>query len=72
MTVRSVSQFGAPARAASLALLALGLGIGIVLGMPLVRCAALIFGTGFDTAVSEFVRRRISFGEAAVYQVAIA
>jgi hypothetical protein len=48
------------------------LGIGIVVGMPLVRCAALAFGARFDTAVSDFVRCRISFGEAAVYEVAIA
>jgi len=72
VTVRSVSRFGALARAASLAMFALGLGIGIVVGMPLVRCVALTFGARFDTAVSDFVRRRISFGEAAVYEVAIA
>jgi hypothetical protein len=72
VTVRTVSRFGALARAASLALFALGLGIGIVVGMPLVRCAALAFGARFDTAVSDFVRCRISFGEAAVYEVAIA
>ena len=50
----------------------LGLGIGIVVGMPLIGCAALAGGARFDTAVSDFVRRRISFGEAAVYEAAIA
>jgi hypothetical protein len=55
-----------------LAIFALGLGIGIVVGMPLIRCAALALGARFDTAVSDFVCRRISFGEAAVYEVAIA
>ena len=72
VTVRSVSRFGAPARAASLALFALGLGIGIVVGMPLIRFAALACGARFDTVVSDFVRRRISFGEAAVYEATIA
>jgi hypothetical protein len=72
VTVRSVSRIGALARAASLAIFALGLGIGIVVGMPLIRCAALALGARFDTAVSDFVCRRISFGEAAVYEVAIA
>jgi hypothetical protein len=72
VTVRSVSRIGALARAASLAIFAVGLGIGIVVGMPLIRCAALALGARFDTAVSDFVCRRISFGEAAVYEVAIA
>ena len=72
VTVRSVRRFGALAQAASLATFVLGLGIGIVVGMPLIRCAALACGTRFDTAVSDFVRRRISLGEAAVYEVAIA
>jgi hypothetical protein len=72
VTVRSARRFGALAQAASLGTFVLGLGIGIVVGMPLIRCAALIGGARFDTAVSDFVRRRISFGEAAVYEVAIA
>jgi hypothetical protein len=73
VTVRSISLFGALAHAAGLATFALGLGIGIVVGMPLIRCVALACGARFDTAVNDFVRRRISFGEAAVYdQVAIA
>ena len=50
----------------------LGLGIGIVVGLPLIGCAALAGGARFDTAVSGFVRRRISFGGAAVYEAAIA
>ena len=72
VTVRSARRFGALAQAASLATFVLGLGIGIVVGMPLIRCAALAGGAWFDTAVSDFVRRRISFGEAAVHEVAIA
>jgi hypothetical protein len=72
VTVRSVRRFGPLAQAASLAMFVLGLGIGIVVGMPLIRCAALACGPRFDTAVSDFVRRRISFGKAAVYEVAVA
>jgi hypothetical protein len=72
VTVRSVRRFGALAQAVSLATFALGLGVGIVVGMPLIRCAALVCGARFDTAVSDFVRRRITFGEAAVYEVVIA
>ena len=71
-TVRSARRFGALAQAATLATFVLGLGIGIVVGMPLIGCAALAGGARFDTAVSDFVRRRISFGEAAVYEAAIA
>ena len=71
VTVRSVRRFGPLAHAASLATFVLGLGIGIVVGMPLIRCAALACGARFDTAVSDFVRRRISFGKAAVYEVAV-
>ena len=70
--VRSVRRFGPLAQAASLATFVLGLGIGILVGMPLIRCAALVCGARFDTAVSDFVRRRISFGKAAVYEVAVA
>jgi hypothetical protein len=73
MTVRSLRRFGALAHAAGLVTFALGLGIGIVVGMPLIRCVAVVGGTRFDTAVNDFVRRRISFGEAAVHdEVAIA
>jgi hypothetical protein len=60
------------AQAASLATFVLGLGIGIVVGLPLIGCAALAGGARFDTVVSGFVRRRISFGAAAVYEAAIA
>jgi len=72
VTVRAARRFGALAQAASLATFVLGLGVGIVVGMPLIRCVALAGGERFDTAVSDFVRRRICFGEAAVYEVAIA
>ena len=71
-TVRSARRFGALAQAASLATFVLGLGIGIVVGMPLIGCAALAGGARFDTVVGGFVRRRISFGGAAVYEAAIA
>ena len=71
-TVRSARRFGALAQTATLATFVLGLGIGIVVGMPLIGCAALAGGARFDTAVTDFVRRRISFGEAAVYEEAFA
>jgi hypothetical protein len=71
-TVRSARRFGALAQTATLATFVLGLGIGIVEGMPLIGCAALAGGARFATAVSDFVRRRISFGEAAVYEEAFA
>jgi len=71
-TVRSARRFGALARAATLATFVLGLGTGIVVGMPLIGCVALAGGTRFDTVVGGFVRRRISFGAAAVYEAAIA
>jgi hypothetical protein len=71
-TVRSARRFGALARAATLAMFVLGLGTGIVVGMPLIGCVALAGGARFDTAVGGFVRRRISFGAAAVYEAAIA
>ena len=67
-TVRSARQFGAVAQAASLAMFALGLGIGIVVGLPLIGCAALAGGARFDSGVRGFVRRRISFGEPAFYE----
>ena len=72
MTVRSARRFGALAQAASLATFVLGLGIGIVVGMPLIRCVALAGGARFDTAMGDFVRRRISFGGAPVHEAAIA
>lgn len=43
-TVRSARRVGSLAQAASLATFVLGLGIGIVVGMPLIRCAALAGG----------------------------
>jgi hypothetical protein len=61
-TVRSARRLGAVAQAASLAAFVLGLGIGIVVGMPLIGCAALAGGARFDAVVDGFVRRRISFG----------
>src|SRR6478752_6198457 len=64
-TVRSVRRFGWLAQAASVAMFVLGLGVGIMVGMPLVRCVALACGARFETAVNDFVHRRISFGEAA-------
>ncbi|MBO0864109.1 MAG: hypothetical protein J2P16_03450 [Mycobacterium sp.] len=70
--VRSARRFGAVAQAASLTTFVLGLGVGILVGMPVIGCAALAGGVRFDTAVSDFVRRRISFGGAAVYEAEIA
>jgi hypothetical protein len=70
--VRSSRRLGAVAQAASLATFVLGLGIGIVAGMPLIGCAALAGGARFNTAVGEFVHRRISFDEAAHDEAAIA
>ena len=49
-----------------------GLGIGIVVGLPLIGCAALAGGARFDAMVGGFVRRRISFGGAAAYEAASA
>jgi hypothetical protein len=71
-TVRSARRLGTVAQAASLATFVLGLGFGIVIGLPLIGCAALAGGGRFDTLVSGFVRRRISFGGAAVHEAAIA
>ena len=47
-------RFGALAQAASLATFVLGLGIGIVVGMPLIGCAALAGGARFDTVRAWF------------------
>ena len=71
-TVRSSRRFGALAQVATLATFVLGLGIGIVVGMPLIGCAALAGGARFDTLVDGFVRRRISFGREAIHEAAIA
>ena len=47
--------------------------IGIVVGMPLIGCAApLAGGARFDTVVSGFVRRRITFAGAPAHEAAIA
>jgi hypothetical protein len=67
-TVRSAQRFGAVVQATSLATFVLGLAIGIVVGLPLIGCAALAGGARFDAVVDGFVRRRISFGGAAVYE----
>jgi hypothetical protein len=69
--VRSARRFGAVAQTASLTTFVLGLGIGIAVGMPVIGGAALAGGARFDTVVGDFVRRRISFGEAAVYEAVI-
>jgi len=71
-TVRSARRFGALAQAASLATFVLGLATGIVVGLPLVGCAALAGGARFNALVDGFVRRRISFGGAAVDEAATA
>jgi hypothetical protein len=71
-TVRSARRFGAVAQTASLAIFVLGLAISIVAGLPLVGCAALAGGARFDALVGGFVRRRISFGGAAVSEAASA
>jgi hypothetical protein len=71
-TVRSARRLGAVAQAASLAAFVLGLGIGIVVGLPLIGCAALAGSARFDAMADGFVRRRISFGGAAVYEAVIA
>jgi hypothetical protein len=70
--VRSTRRLGAVAQVASLATFVLGVGIGIVAGMPLIGCAALAGGARFNTAVGQFVHRRISFDEAADDDAAIA
>jgi hypothetical protein len=71
-TVRSAGRLGAVAQTASLAIFVVGLGIGIVVGLPLIACAALVGGSRFDRSVRAFVRRRISFGDAVVNQAATA
>jgi hypothetical protein len=64
-TVRSARRHGTVVHAASLASFVLGLAIGIVVGLPLIGCAALAGGARFRRAVDGFVRRRISLGKAA-------
>jgi hypothetical protein len=71
-TVRSARRFGTVTQAASLTTFVLGLGIGILVGMPVIGCAALAGGARFDTVVGDFVRRRISFSGSAVYEAEIA
>lgn len=61
-TVRSARRAGSIAHAASLALFVLGLAIGIVVGLPVIGCAALVGGARFDRVVDGLVRRRISIG----------
>jgi hypothetical protein len=71
-TVRWARRFGAVAQAASLATFVIGLGTGIVVGLPLIGCAAIAGGARFDTAVRNFVRQGISFGGPALREAAIA
>jgi hypothetical protein len=70
-TVRFTRRLGAVAQAASMAMFVLGLGIGILVGLPLIGCAALAGGARFDTGVRDLVGRRIAFGGPAVYEAAI-
>jgi hypothetical protein len=70
--VRSAQRLGAVVQAASLATFVLGLVIGIVVGLPLIGCAALAGGARFDALVDGFVRRRVSFGGAAVHEAVTA
>jgi hypothetical protein len=71
-TVRSARRFGALAQAVTLVTFVLGLGIGIMVGMPLIGCAALVGGARFVTAVGGLVRRQIAFGGTAVFEAATA
>jgi hypothetical protein len=43
-----------------------------VVGLPLIGCAALAGGARFDALVDGFVRRRVSFGGAAVHEAVTA
>jgi hypothetical protein len=65
-TVRSAQRFGTIVHAASLATFVLGLGVGIVVGLPLIGCAALVGGARFGAGVDRLVRQRISIGGAAL------
>ncbi|OBF15450.1 hypothetical protein A5725_04465 [Mycobacterium kubicae] len=60
-TARSMRRFGSTADAASLIAFALSLGIAIVIGLPLIGCAAVVGGERFAIRVRGFVYRRISF-----------
>jgi hypothetical protein len=60
-TVRSMRRFGSAAHAASLITFVLSLGIAIVIGLPLIGCAAVVGGERFATRVRGFVYGRISF-----------
>lgn len=71
-TVRSAGRFGTLAQTASLAIFVVGLGIGIAVGLPLIAIVALVGGARFDRGVTAFVRRRISFGDAAANQAVTA
>jgi hypothetical protein len=64
--VRSARRFGAVAQAASLTMFVLGLSVSIVVGLPLIGCAALVGGARFAAVVDGFVLRRISIDRAAV------
>jgi hypothetical protein len=66
--VRAAQRFGPVVRGASLVMFVLGLGIDIVVGLPLIGCAALVGGARFDAMVSDLVRRRLSFDAAAVHE----
>ena len=71
-TVRSMRRFGVAAHAASLITFALGLGIAIVVGLPLIGCAAVVGGGRFAARVRGFVYPRISFDLPVFDEVAIA
>lgn len=65
-TVRSAQRRGAVVHAASLASFVLALAIGIVVGLPLIGCAALVGGGRFRGAVNQRVQPRIRGDDAAV------
>lgn len=71
-TVRSTRRFGGVAVAASLTAFVLSLGTAIVVGLPLIVCAALVGGARFADRVREFVYGRISFALPAVDDVVTA
>jgi hypothetical protein len=68
-TVRSMHRFGAGAHAASLVTFALSLGIAIVIGLPLLACAAVVGGDRFAAGVRGFINDRISFDLPVIGQV---
>ncbi|MGV9713761.1 hypothetical protein ACWDTI_24225 [Gordonia sp. NPDC003424] len=61
--VRSAGRVGAAAHAAGLVVFVVGVGIGIVVGLPLIGCAALLGGVRFEKWILDVVDRQISFGE---------